>query len=766
MNTGTFAPNRLQLLALCLWAVANAAGQLAIGALLTQRVLAAAGTAVGNGLWLGWLALLAAAWALALTALVWTARGLPRLAMALGASLQAFALLALTVDLLLYEAQSVHLDDPAVAQAWHGGMFLRDTHLGFATVASIFTAFACACAVQWPLMRLAHWLAQPPRRNFAWAAIAACMVGVGVLWQSVVPAARAAIASRTPLVDALPLQGRLLDPPGSAGLLAVEHPGRNLAQGHQIVARKGIVLLFVESLRADALTAEWMPRTVALHAGLPCLRSVRHYSASHATTWAVFSALSGLDAWLYVPASRQRVPSTPLALLHASGYRLEGVSASQLRGWEHGDALVAPFDRWQEPQAAEPWQRDLLVTAEVKRLIHAHGPASPLFLFAFLYAPHHNYHFPPEYLRHMPVLPENYNHFAPDSELAKQKEGLLNRYHNAVGFADAQVAEILEALRPGIVRGDWLVVVAGDHGEEFWDHGAVGHGAARFWNARTQVPLLFCGAGLQEVAVGQSSHTDLLPTVLDFLGVAPPLPIWQWSTGQSLLHPDPDHRVAVTGVGFPETGRGVALVGPRHKAWLQRRGAADDFAIDKLTDLADLPLPVTQVEQATAETRADLKGLSRRIWRFLRRQAAVHATPPAGDQPIDARLGGALQLVGVDRPAGPLQPGADVRVRMTYRVQAAVPPGYALFAHLKSADGRVFVNIDRQPGAGAQSVQEWPVGAFVVDELWFKVPNALPTGATLALWVGLWHAQLGRLPVTSAEVVVDGAILLAKWPTR
>ena len=464
-------PQRPEKLAAALgWLAANLLLQLAVGAALVGRVLGAAGPRADRWLWLAWLALLLGTSAGLVGTWLVSLQRLPRLAFAVAAVLQAVLLLTIAIDCLLYEAQAVHLDDPSVAQAWQGGMFLHDTHLGLWTIASIVAAFCGAVAMQWPLLRLAAWLAAGPRQRLVLVGGVALAIGTVAQGFWTIPAARQALAGRVPVADALPLLQRLLDPPPALGLLTVEHPVAQLVAEHRIATQKSVVMLFVESLRADALSPESMPATFAARASLPCLHSDQHFSASHATTWAVFSALSGLDAWLYVPASRQRVPSFPLGLLKASGYRLEGVSASQLRGWEHGDTLVAPFDRWQEPAAATPWQRDLLVTAEIKRLAAAHGPANPLFLFGFLYAPHHNYHFPPAFLRHQPVLPEDYNHFAADTELAKQKDALLNRYRNAVGFADAQVAEILAALRPGIARGDWLVVVAGDHGEEFWDH--------------------------------------------------------------------------------------------------------------------------------------------------------------------------------------------------------------------------------------------------------------------------------------------------------
>jgi arylsulfatase A-like enzyme len=82
-------------------------------------------------------------------------------------------------------------------------------------------------------------------------------------------------------------------------------------------------------------------------------------------------------------------------------------------------------------------------------------------------------------------------------------------------------------LRRGLeAAGRWeeaLVVVVGDHGEEFWDHGGFEHGHSHY-RELMHVPLIVKRpAGARgEVFDGRVRQIDVAPTVLDFAGLPVP----------------------------------------------------------------------------------------------------------------------------------------------------------------------------------------------------------------------------------------------------
>ena len=96
----------------------------------------------------------------------------------------------------------------------------------------------------------------------------------------------------------------------------------------------------------------------------------------------------------------------------------------------------------------------------------------------------------------------------------------LARYDDEVARADAEVGRLLVGL--GSRESEALVIVAGDHGEAFGEHGEIGH-SVFLYDTTLRVPLIMAGPG---IGAGKTSDTDVsladvLPTVVDALGLPP-----------------------------------------------------------------------------------------------------------------------------------------------------------------------------------------------------------------------------------------------------
>jgi arylsulfatase A-like enzyme len=135
------------------------------------------------------------------------------------------------------------------------------------------------------------------------------------------------------------------------------------------------------------------------------------------------------------------------------------------------------------------------------------APDRPFFLCYLPIAGHHPY-----------ATPAGDGPFPDDSA--------LNRYRNALHYADRALGELLAGLRKRGLEEKTLLVLCGDHGQAFGQHpGNFGH-TLFLYEENIRVPLLFAAPGLFAEAerVGRvASLVDLMPTVLDLLGVpAPP----------------------------------------------------------------------------------------------------------------------------------------------------------------------------------------------------------------------------------------------------
>ena len=122
---------------------------------------------------------------------------------------------------------------------------------------------------------------------------------------------------------------------------------------------------------------------------------------------------------------------------------------------------------------------------------------------------------------------------SPDSVDAQDVRHLQSQYRGEIAFMDRYLGWVLDRLEALDLARSTLVIVASDHGEEFWDHGSVGHGHS-VYEELLRVPLVMRLEGV--LPAGRRVRTDvglvdLAPTLLDLLGIEAP----RTMGGESLL---------------------------------------------------------------------------------------------------------------------------------------------------------------------------------------------------------------------------------------
>jgi len=103
----------------------------------------------------------------------------------------------------------------------------------------------------------------------------------------------------------------------------------------------------------------------------------------------------------------------------------------------------------------------------------------------------------------------------------EDKRYLEALYDGEVSFNDHHFGELVAGLKARGLYDDTVIVIIADHGEEFWDHGSVGHGHSLF-EEMIHSPLVVRYPN--KVAAGRRvphvvSMVDLAPTLYDVLGV-------------------------------------------------------------------------------------------------------------------------------------------------------------------------------------------------------------------------------------------------------
>jgi glucan phosphoethanolaminetransferase (alkaline phosphatase superfamily) len=376
---------------------------------------------------------------------------------------------------------------------------------------------------------------------------------------------------------------------GDVRELEVYYPHEKFADV-KLNKKKDILYILVESLRSDVFNENTMPNLYRFSKDNGCITSRYHHSGELSTIYGVFSYLYGLDIHHYYPFYFSGSRSVPIKILSNNGYKTLGLAASGLKRWSvHSDVIVDQFDLYREFRGKQ-WRADRQMIDWTKKYVKKIKDETPRFYFFFFNSTHHNYFYPDEFEKHSPVIDVDFNYFR-GASLRNRKEEVFNRYLNAVGYIDHLFAELIESFRDKIEKGEMIVVFSGDHGEEFWDHGSLGHGRISN-NSRSLTPLMLCLPGIEQKEMFLSSHVDVFPTVIDYLGTYPELKSEKWSNGISLLGEEPrDRYVTLGGFDFPRRSGEVTLINRHGKLFLKKTTATIDsknyFEIIKRTDMDD-----------------------------------------------------------------------------------------------------------------------------------------------------------------------------------
>ena len=97
---------------------------------------------------------------------------------------------------------------------------------------------------------------------------------------------------------------------------------------------------------------------------------------------------------------------------------------------------------------------------------------------------------------------------------------MIDRYDGEVAYADAQIGRLLDALNE-LGLDDTLVVYTADHGESLGEHGYLFDHGEYLYEDQIRVPLIVRHPDLPggRVVEDQVETVDILPTILDFLGI-------------------------------------------------------------------------------------------------------------------------------------------------------------------------------------------------------------------------------------------------------
>jgi arylsulfatase A-like enzyme len=319
-----------------------------------------------------------------------------------------------------------------------------------------------------------------------------------------------------------------------------------------------VLIVLVESLRSDTLTELGSTRVVMPHLEELAARSVVFARAYAQATHSSYSDPTALSSQFPLRAHRYQDYPREIPYPHVLIYELlkprgytTAIISSQNELWGgmlhylktpaldhlfHAETYHrhyvhekdSAFAKWTERYQRSGKIDDADTMDELLRFIEE--TREPFFVYTNLQNSHFPYRYPdPD---QAPFQPQRVDFSYTFSHYPPSKVGIVkNRYHNALHFIDSQLGRLFDTLSRLRLWENTIVVITGDTGQAFHEHGRVSHGTTPY-EELIHIPIVVSAPDLgSRVSQRLSSQADIPPTVLELLGM-PPHPAFQ---GVSML---------------------------------------------------------------------------------------------------------------------------------------------------------------------------------------------------------------------------------------
>lgn len=349
-------------------------------------------------------------------------------------------------------------------------------------------------------------------------------------------------SSYTKYQKALPFGTTFLSPPQNCiSLPTTIAPPRDEKSLHKnlpslaLSTKPNLYFFVIETLRKDFITPEIAPHLASF--AQENIQFPFSYSNACSTQLSWFSIFHS-DFPFHWTAMRDtwKQGSIPLQMLKKLGYKIRVYTSADLRFFGMDELIFgknrALVDQMEEylSNALQACDRDLLGLQSFERDLKSPGAREGNVFLFFFDSTHTEYSFPDDFpLRFEPISKQI------DYLTLTQKdiEPIKNRYRNSVAYIDSLMGRFFTTLKQENLYEDALIAITGDHGEEFFEEGALFHGT-HLNQPQTSVPLYFKFQNNPwPTQTETASHIDLFPSLLHFLTKKSDLA--QFFDGQSIF---------------------------------------------------------------------------------------------------------------------------------------------------------------------------------------------------------------------------------------
>jgi arylsulfatase A-like enzyme len=376
-----------------------------------------------------------------------------------------------------------------------------------------------------------------------------------------------------------------------AALLLAGWKGSEIALGEQwaIAAlpesepgRMNVLLLVMDTVRADRLSLYGYPRDTSPNLKRIARQGIRFDQARSTAPWTLPSHASMFTGlWPHETGVSESQPldqthPTLAEFLAGRGYLTAGFVANTYfcnswfglgRGFAHyedfhdEDVAISVTEALRTsalgrsavrlarmPLGGErPRKTAASINDDFLEWLDEQTPKRPFFVFLNYFDAHAPYRVPEGWDRHFGRQAETSEETAildewesrPKQDVPERNTTLArDAYDDCLGYLDAQIGKLFDALASRDLLRNTLVIITSDHGEELGEHGLFGHGRS-LYGQEVHVPLLIMqpGGPAGWVVTDPVSMRDLPATIVGLLGLAQGAPFpggslaGSWSTG-------------------------------------------------------------------------------------------------------------------------------------------------------------------------------------------------------------------------------------------
>jgi uncharacterized protein len=466
-----------------------------------------------------------------------------------GTALSTATLFALLIDTQVYQLYRFHINAGVMnlllgGAAWETFEFSGLMYLQAAAIASAIIAVQSVAAWLW----WRHVRHSPGNRRIA-RALTVTLVGVLVTFHGWHIWAEA--SGYEPLLeqtDALPFRyaataKRALRTLGVNVRSQPPTPSREHERGdlvyplHPLKCEQSgtppnIIVILIDSWRQDALNAQVTP-----HLDRFAQRAVRftdHHSGGNATRIGVFSLFYSIPGTYWHRMLAEREGPVFITELLERRYDVRAFRSAPLFSPEFDRTVFVDVEDLRvRSDGDSSIERDRDVTSDFVSFLASRPDHTPFFALLF-YDSAHKLDLPRDSQPLFLPSAAEVNYLGLDAETDPRP--MHNRYRNSLHYVDSLVGELLAEVEARGLLESSVIVVTGDHGQEFNDNGRNywGHGS-NFTRFQTGVPLLLYAAALAPTSHShRTTHFDIVPTLMrEYLDCD--VPFSTYSVGRSLF---------------------------------------------------------------------------------------------------------------------------------------------------------------------------------------------------------------------------------------